>query len=179
MKTFTLVQGVGHAMGGINSFMGSLMGSLFSKREDPLAGILRSTQSWYAYEYETDGLDDEDGFMFGPSKFVGYKDMDPETYLANNGISGPLNGRDTEKALAKISTPLTPDDPRYEAAFTALAELCAKFGKTPNTRARISLLNIGQEERIATEAEQVKALATLIAALSEDGRKQLKRIAFP
>lgn len=60
-----------------------------------------------------------------------------------------------------------------------LSVLREQFGKSLNARARISMLSLGQEQQAAKESEQVKALATLISALSDEGKKQLKRLAFP
>jgi len=178
VKKFILVQSVGQASVNITRFNGALMASLVSKHQEPLADILAGTQSWYAYEYELE-TPGGGGFSFGPSKFVGYKEMDRDTYLANNGVNGRLNGRDTEKVLSKMSTPLTASDPRYGRAYQALTDLCAHFGKSINSRARISMLNLGQDEQVAKEAKQVEALATLISALSDDAKKELKRQAFP
>jgi hypothetical protein len=177
MKSFELVREVGHAVQNIMSFESALNGSAFRNEYNPLSEILTATQSWYAYEYEGDGTT-PGGICLAPSKYVGYKHMTPEDYLANNGQDGQLNGRDTENALRPLSIPLLPGDLRYDAAHAALIEKCAIFGKVPNARSRISLLDLGREERLEKEAAQIKALTLLISTLSEEGQSQLKRAAF-
>ena len=178
MESFVLVRDVGHAVQNVMGFSSAMMLSAFNKEYNPLSEILTATQSWYAYEYETDENPPERSFDFAPSKYVGYKHMTPEDYLANNGQGGQLNGRDTENALRPLSTLLMPDDRRYAAAHAALIKLCNLFGKVPNARARISLLDLGREEKLEKEAAQIQALTLLISTLSEEGRAQLKLAAF-
>jgi len=154
-----------------------MLQAAFRKEYTPLSEILTATQSWYAYENENEAVP-PGRFDFAPSKYAGYREMSPEDYLANNGQEGCLNGRDTENALRPLSKLLMPDDPRYTAAHAALTEFCAMFGKVPNARARISMLDLGREERLEREAIQVKAVLLLISTLSEEGQAQVKRAAF-
>lgn len=179
MASFNLVRSVGQATVNVSSFTSAMMASAFSRTYNPMSEILAATQSWYAYEYETDEDPSDSGFYFAPSKYAGYQEMHPDLYLANNGENGSLNGRDTEKALRSLSTPLMPGDSRYDVAHKALVKFCALFDKVPNARARISMLDLARDEELDRESVQIKALTLLISTLSDAGRVQLKRAAFP
>jgi hypothetical protein len=135
--------------------------------------LISHVQAWYAVE-RPDG-----SFSFGPSKFIGYANMTPDLYAQETGANGRLDGRVTEKALSAWATPVTESDERYEALHDALAAFCGRHGSFPNKRARISLFRKEGGATAPTEADQVKALSVLILALSDEARKDLKRLIWP
>jgi hypothetical protein len=166
MLPITLVHSVDSATANISTFNGILN----SGRHPDVSRLLPHVQSWYVIE--ADG-----GYLFGPSKFIGYANMTADLYVQETGAAGRLDGRVTEKKMAGWATPITSDDERHEVLHTALARFCADYGAFPNKRARISLFERSRECQV-TEAEQVKALSVLIATLSSNGKRDLKRLAF-
>jgi uncharacterized protein (DUF433 family) len=92
-------------------------------------------QSWYARK------DPSGSWQFAPSKFAGYRDATAEDYLANSGIGGERDGRQTERVLATWFT-VARAGTRLERELTdALRQFLAELGQAPNARARISVLN--------------------------------------
>ena len=120
-----------------------------------LQGRLSYARSWYAIK----GADGK--WRFGPSKFVGYQDMDAKTYLdaAENDES---DGRRTEAQLQAYFI----DWGTSDELNAALVSFLAKFGKKPSTKARISIL---RERRLlakypAADDEVVTAMAVIARA---------------
>lgn len=167
MQPITLVQSANEAITNISLFNSVLNDDENSYR---LIKLLPHVQAWYAIE-------DDDGYRFGPSKFIGYAGMSAELYAEETGATGRLDGRVTEKRLSPWASPITEADPRYEKLHTALARFCADYGTFPNKRARISVFEL-TEKGAVTEMEKVKALSVLIRALSSDARRELKRLVF-
>jgi hypothetical protein len=166
MQPITLVQSFDDAINNISQFNVAL-------NEDDsgrLEKLIPHVQAWYAIE-------DEMGYRFGPSKFIGYANMTAELYAQETGATGRLDGRVTEKRLSAWATPITEDDHRHDELHSALARFCAEYGAFPNKRARISLFEVAEKGAV-TEMEQVKALSVLIAALSPEAKRELKRLAF-
>ena len=168
MKSVTLVQNVAAAIANISRFNGAI----HAGNHPEIVKIIPHAQAWYVTERDGE-------FLFGPSKFIGYADMTPETYAAESGVNGRLDGRVTEKKLGPWAQLITSDHPRYEAFHTALSEFCAGYGVFPNKRARISLLSEFSSNEVASEAERVTALKTLISSLSAEGKQDLKRLVWP
>jgi hypothetical protein len=98
---------------------------------DELAGLMAYGHAWYAWR--TEG-----GWLFAPSKFIGYEGMDAETYRRRNNKG--LDGRVTEKVLRQWADPIGQGHPQYDELHAALASLLTHQGKTPNTLARISIV---------------------------------------
>jgi hypothetical protein len=92
------------------------------------------TRAWYA-------LKTNKGWIFGPSKFVGYEDMDAKQYLEQE--RGTLDGRITEGVLQRWADLIEEGRPEYAELHHALNEFCARFGKKPSKLARISLVTNG------------------------------------
>lgn len=166
MQSITLVQSAGEAVANIAQF-NAVLGEDGSGR---LVKLLPHVQAWYAIE-------EEGSYRFGPSKFIGYAEMTAEFYAEETGATGRLDGRVTEKRLSAWATPITEADPRYDKLHSALARFCAEYGAFPNKRARISVFELTEKSAV-TEMEQVKALSVLIAALSPEAKRELKRLAF-
>jgi hypothetical protein len=167
MQPITLIQSVNEAITNISLFNVALNDDENSSR---LVKLLPHVQAWYAIE-------DEDGYHFGPSKFIGYANMSAQLYADETGATGRLDGRVTEKRLSPWASIITPDDSRYEKLSAALARFCGDHGAFPNKRARISIFDLSEKGAV-TEMEQVKALSVLIKALSNDAKRELKRLVF-
>lgn len=164
MQPITLVHSVDDAKSNIARFNRILNGGSGKER---LVKLLSHVQAWYAVE--------KDGsFAFGPSKFIGYKDMTADLYADETGSTGRLDGRVTEKKLSAWSTPITRDDPRHEQTHRALSKFCSKYGAFPNARARISLFEVPSTDGV-DEMEKVRALCVLIKDLSDEARQELRK----
>jgi hypothetical protein len=120
-----------------------------------LQARLSYARSWYAVKF------DDGKWRFGPSKFVGYQDMDAKTYLAA-ADSNESDGRRTEAQLQAYFVDWGTND-ELNAEFVSFL---AKFGKKPSTKARISIL---RERRLlvkypAADDEVVMAMAVIARA---------------
>lgn len=164
MRPITLVHSVDDAKINIGRFNRIISGGSGKER---LVKLLSHVQAWYAVE--KDGA-----FEFGPSKFIGYKDMTADLYADEAGSKGRLDGRVTEKKLSAWATPIAEDDPRHEQAHRALSRFCAKYGAFPNARARISIFQVSSDE-VVNEMEKVRALCVLIKDLSDEARQELRK----
>jgi hypothetical protein len=140
--------------------------------DDALTGVIANNIAWY-------GTRIEDGnYLFGPSKFVGYADITGEQYREHYK---ELNGRATEARLKGLATPILPGHEDYPDMAHALATFCARFGKNPNGRARLALIEApssGRATSLATngDAEHVKAVLTLIMRMPPAARQEIKRV---
>jgi len=108
------------------------MTSLRGTSKRPLIDVMSYTLSWIAIH------DNQGKYTFAPSKFAGYRDMTAETYDRN--YNKEMDGRETEVAIKDWIRVMAKGDPGYDAARDQLFDFCAKFGKKPNGRCRISLL---------------------------------------
>lgn len=168
MKPITLVSNIDTAIANISLFNGAL-----NRRDHPsLEKLISHVQAWY-------GIETEDGYLFGPSKFIGYANMTPNLYAEETGATGRLDGRVTEKKLAPWATLITTDDVRHDVVHAALADFCAGYSSFPNKRARISIFRQHGATAIVSEAEQVKAFSILISTLSDDAKRDLKKLVWP
>lgn len=102
----------------------------FDMDEPSLLGILAYVRRWYAVETQA-------GWVFGPSKFIGYADMDAKTYFAKHG---QLDGRVTEKTLEAWFVELNSQDGLAAKLASDLRDLLARRGKSLNSKARIHVL---------------------------------------
>jgi hypothetical protein len=130
-----------------------------------LQGRLSYARSWYAVKF------DDGKWRFGPSKFVGYQDMDAKTYLdaADNNES---DGRRTEAQLQAYFTDWGTSD-ELNSAFVSFL---AKFGKKPSTKARISIL---QERRLLVKypaADDEVVMAMALIARTKLSREQISAL---
>jgi hypothetical protein len=132
------------------------------------AGLMPFNRSWYA-------LRTESCWLLGPSKFIGYENLSAEEYLGrpyNAEMRGrvdlrdnsamPLDGRVTEGVLKRWSELIEDGHPEYENLHSALNALCARYGKKPNSLARISIV---RESREACAPAFGDELVTLLAAV--------------
>lgn len=86
-------------------------------------------RSWYA-------LPVADGFLYGPSKWVGYAGITAMTYIEN---SKDLDGRKTEAALKSWFEPVGRDTPEHATHLRNLGNVMARFGKTPSAETRFNM----------------------------------------
>ncbi|MFA6966146.1 hypothetical protein [Bosea sp. (in: a-proteobacteria)] len=118
----------------------------YNENLDAYRDLLPFARAWYA-------LKTSKGWLFGPSKIIGYADMSPEEYLgrpysaAKHGRvserdkhANPLDGRVTEGVLSRWSELIEKGHPLYNELHTALNELCGRYGKKPNGLCRISII---------------------------------------
>lgn len=114
--------------------------------DDPnLLEILAYVRHWYAIETA-------DGWIFGPSKFIGYADMDAKKYFA---IHKKLDGRVTEKNLETWFVELNSQDAFASKLLLQLRDVLARRGKSLNAKARVHVLKErAQESKIARNVVQ-------------------------
>lgn len=126
-------------------------------------------RAWYA-------LPKAKGWLFGPSKFIGYQNLSPKEYIERADLD--LDGRATESILQQWADPVGKHyDPRYGELWVALSELCARFGKKPNSLARISVVRTGdQSDEVASSDDLIKLLAAVYRRLSPEQRSMFQKI---
>jgi hypothetical protein len=136
----------------------------YNKSAAKFADLMPYNRAWYA-------LRTKDGWLLGPSKFVGY-DISTKEYLGsaysaekrgrflrgNETLDGPV----TKGVLKRWSTLVEQGQPDYDDLHTALNELCGRYGKKPNTLARISIIRTEAEQEVAPAADD---LVMLLAAV--------------
>ena len=125
-------------------------------------------RSWYALRTDV-------GWLLGPSKYIGYQNLSPEEYFGSlysaekrgrmvqhNESALPLDGRVTEGVLKRWSVLVEEGHPDHESLHSALNALCARYGKKPNSLARISIIKEGREASAPGFSDE---LVTLLAAV--------------
>lgn len=137
--------------------------------KEPLIETINYIKSWIAV------LDKETGkYIFAPSKFCGYANMDPETYSENHNL---MSGSETEKRIKKWVRLLEFTDKGYEDAYEQLHDFCESFGKRTNMSGRISILLPFNEEE-TTEGHDnalVDLLVKVFHGLPEKGQQEVRR----
>lgn len=115
--------------------------------ENPcLSRRLSDVKAWY-YLPEIDAV--------GPSKFIGYRNMSTEFYLAHTGKraksnlprSKRLDGRETEPKLAKWFEITEPGTVEYEYVSDKVKQLLDQWDKKPNSKARYCVPSAGSGNR--------------------------------
>lgn len=97
-----------------------------------LQSILSHVHAWYALALE-DG-----GWLFGPSKFVGYPDNSAKEYLRT--YRKDANGGQTELVLSEWYQPVRPDSKLERELKAALEQFLANWERAPRKAARISVV---------------------------------------
>jgi uncharacterized protein (DUF433 family) len=157
-----------------------------------LVARIKQHPAWYA-------IKDEAGhWMFGPSKFVGYREANPNAYLASYSRK---DGKETEPVLSEWFAPVDPETALGRELRDEFLRFAAKFGKTPNRRWRVSVTedeltarggsrrNSGANDRIAFDPEicggrpriagtRVR-VSDIIAALAEGASPEEILAGFP
>ena len=117
----------------------------FNMDDPALLDILAYVRRWYAIETEA-------GWGFGPSKFIGYADMDAKNYFA---MHDQLDGRVTEKTLETWFVELNEQDGLATKLASELRDMLARRGKSLNAKARILVLKEqAQARKIAKKVPQ-------------------------
>ena len=130
------------------------------RRSPDLQARLAYARAWYAHK-------DKNGeWRFGPSKFVGYQEIDAETYLRTAEES---DGRRTEAQLRADFKVVDPTTALYQELSSALIAFLAKYGKTPSMKIRI---NVARDRRLGTipvpsEDEAVDAAVNMMVAFAK------------
>lgn len=165
MKDLSLVTAEEEAIANIFRFNNAL-----PRKRRLLLDSIRYAQSWYAIETD-------DGYMFGPSKYIGYRGMEPQIYAEQHNQS--MDGRLTDRQLKQWARPVDVGTADYESILGALNAFCQQQGVMLNKRARISMLSSARQDNSAvTEADRVNAIRIFIEDLSEDGKRALKRLVW-
>ena len=127
------------------------------RRNPQLRSRLAHARAWYAHQ-------DEDGqWLFGPSKFVGYKGLTAEQYI-EQADKGFLDGRRTEIQLKQWFEQLDPGTELHEQLRLALSDFLAEHNKAPNQKMRI---NIPREDHTDSQSGAGTPLLDLIVAVAE------------
>ena len=109
--------------------------------------------------------------MFGPSKFIGYSEMDAEYYLDKDI---PLDGRQTESRLQDWFTVMDYDPPESFPIWTGLNDLLSEYSKSPSKLARINVMKAAEGDKARSEHALTSALIVEIASKMPAGvRKSL------
>ena len=76
----------------------------------------------------------------GPSKFIGYQDMDEEQYedreLRDNPSGANIDGRKTKTALSRWFEELTPGTPEHRFLEKWVTDMALTYKKLPNAIAK-------------------------------------------
>jgi hypothetical protein len=158
----------------------------YNEHAEMFAELMPYNRSWYA-------LKREPGWLLGPSKYIGYQSLSPEEYLGSpysaerhgrvvqrdkEGL--PLDGRVTEGVLKRWSELVEDGHPNYESLHSALNALCARYGKKPNSLARISVVKEAREASAPAFSDELVSLMSavfrgLTPAQKSEFRRQIAR----
>jgi uncharacterized protein (DUF433 family) len=126
-----------------------------------LADRIKQHPAWYAIK------DAAGRWLFGPSKFVGYRDADVVGYLSGYSRN---DGRETEPALSEWFTRVDLDSSLGRELRAAFQEFAQVYGKAPNANWRVSVTSdmllpkrsaAAWEERIAFDPDIVHGRARI------------------
>ncbi len=108
-------------------------------RDNPeLVARISMHPAWYAAK------DEAGAWIFGPSKFIGYKNADARSYLVGYDRG---DGRESEAALQRLAQPVDVDSAIGRELVSRFEAFAAAWGKTPKKGSRISLLVQQEPER--------------------------------
>jgi hypothetical protein len=128
-------------------------------RSADLQGRLAYVRAWYAHK-DADGT-----WRFGPSKFVGYEDLNAERYMET---AKNRDGRRTEAQLRQWFAVVEPSMALYGELSSALFALLAKYGKTPSTMMRLNVLkDVLHEHADVAPADPNDAIVELMIAVAK------------
>ena len=120
-----------------------------------LAARIKQHPAWYA------ARDAQGSWMFGPSKFVGYHGANARDYLASYSRK---DGREAEPALANWFVPVDIESALGRELHREFIGFAERFGKTPNSRWRVSvteeeMIARGASERRTSDADMTRRIA--------------------
>jgi hypothetical protein len=147
-----------------------VMESRKDRLKESLIQIISYVHSWICV------FDEETGEpQFGPSKFVGYRDMTPDIYSEHFKL---MNGRETERVLEPWVRLVTEADANYDDLHRKLHEFCGRFGTKPRARCRISILTMEADRRVddsGRDAALVELLVKVCETLPAERRQEIAR----
>lgn len=126
---------------------------------------LGTFRRWYATHFNNE-------WLLAPSKYCGYKDMNLKKYIDNYT---ELDGRDTERQLSKISKEI--DSNTYQKLSQLLTDSLQKFGKFPNEKMSIRLIESEEQFRsmnIDSDEMVISSIITMINSLPEKLKNGIK-----
>jgi len=128
------------------------------ERSKELNSRVSYAPAWYAVRNEAEG------WIFAPSKFVGYDYPSAEDYLADSGKRGDRDGRQTERLLSQWFAVVPPESRLGRELSERLRQQLARYNRTPNARARISVLKSELDEASASNRLRGGGLLDRIAS---------------
>lgn len=143
------------------------------KLSKALAKRLSNNVSWYFIEVDGE-------FLYGPSKWVGYKELDADTYISLTD-GGELGGQLTEVSLVPLRREVAQNTSEHRLHYGRLTKLLATYGKSPNKRVRFNAVVADEEIEIDEadkEANLVALLGAVIKTLPDSAKAHLKREFF-
>lgn len=126
-----------------------------------LADRLAQAHAFYVYEPELEKP------IFGFSKFVGYENLTPATYLAKYK---KLDGRNTEHVLSRWFEEVTEGSPTYEDLYEKLSTWLGQFDKRPRggQKQKVRIMVIRPEFRDTNSAKgEDRRLLELLVAVAD------------
>jgi len=132
------------------------------KKDDELVRLLGTVHAWYAHR-TADGI-----WIFGPSKFVGYKKNTAGQY--NETAKLGAHGGETERKLSKWFDRVEPATPLGHELSEALKNFLARWGRTPRAGARINVLRTEKTRLLSGCSVGENKSRELIARVSADPR---------
>lgn len=152
--TVQLVARLDQALDNIRKFSSELGASSM------LAERLGYVRSWYALRL------DAGGWLFAPSKFVGYRDNTAKKYEAFARPSGDFDGRETERALEQWFGPVKAGSRLGRELSNELQYYLEQYGKRPNANSRINVIKSELENTAQTAP--IVAKSDYLARISAD-----------
>lgn len=147
-----LVSTIDQVISNIRRFADEIAGSV------EMQSRLSQVHHWYASR-TTDG-----SWVFGPSKFVGYRDNTVREYLKNYRTNA--NGGETERALDSLSIEVDPRSRLERELRSGLEELLDRFDRKPRRGSQIRL--VAEREFEIAVAPRRKTDEALLDRVSSD-----------
>jgi hypothetical protein len=133
----------------------------FQEYAPELADRMPYGRAWYAVERNG-------GWLFAPSKFVGYEGLTGEAYL--NLSMTNLDGRQTEGVLQEWFMRVPPDDLLILTVLAEIKKFFAQYGKRPNHKLRI-LVSKSLFAKEKDDSQLPRLLAIVYRRLPEDEQR--------
>ena len=109
---------------------------------------------------------------FAPSKYIGYKDIDFDSYLA----ADDLDGKKTERVLQRYR--LLPNKSQLSEINEVMSEVFTDANRMIHTSAKIFILPTGDDDGIsltATERQTVMAIVNMVESLPSEIQDEVLR----
>lgn len=125
-------------------------------------------RSWYVLRVD-------EGYLYAPSKWVGYADMTADGYVSS---SREMDGRKTEFALKAWFEAIPRDTVAHNEHLRNLGEFMSQFGKTPSTETRFNVFAVEVDlvQRDDGQSEHLLDLLVAVAlTLPAESRARLRK----